>query len=405
MRLLRSPKAEGGVGPSPLDPTSPPGSGPGAGNETTPADGDVPPLHTRAAGLWLAAALAPALLSSNPWHLLVVATAAAVSYGAWSRRGGAPGWGLFLRFGLLLIAFTVLLQPLASSAGETVIATLPALRLGPLVLGGPVTLESLAYGAARGLALAAVLLTFAAFSAAVDPYRLVRSTPRFLHRSAVVLSIALAFVPRTLTAQREIREAMALRGHRFRGLRDLVPLFVALVAGGLERSIDLAEAMEARGFGAVTEDRRPAAGRALDAALALGLALAVGGVYARTAWPQSPLAGGLGAAAIALGALAVAAALMAIGRGVRATRYRPERWSRRDALVAAAAAIALAAFAAAWRWRGSEMFFYPYPRLEAPALSPWLAAALALLAAPAVAAFVDRGAGEPTARARGGPSR
>jgi energy-coupling factor transport system permease protein len=354
------------------------------------------PLHTRAAGLWLVAALAPALVSGNPWHLMLVAAAAAVSYGVWSRRAAATGWGAFLRLGLILVAFTVLLQPLASSAGETVVATLPAWRLGPLVLGGPVTLESLVYGATRGLALAAVLLVLATFSAAVDPYRLVRATPRFLHRSAVALSIALTFVPQTLAAQREIREAMALRGHRFRGLRDLVPLFVALVAGGLERSIDLAEAMEARGFGAAGAaagrgGRRIFTSRALEAAIAGGLAFAVAGAYGRSVWPGSPLAGRLGAAAIAVGVLLVVSALAAVGRRVRATRYRPERWTRRDTLVAAASAVALAAFAAAWIWRRGELVFYPYPRLEAPGLSLWLAIALALLAVPAAAAWIEDG--------------
>lgn len=377
------------------------------------------PLHTRAAAVWLAAAAAPALASGNPWHLSVVSAAGALGYWSWSRRGGGAdgaGWGAFLRFGLVLVAFTVLLQPLASSAGETVIGRLPALELGPIVLGGAVTLESVVYGATRGLALGAVLLVVAAFSAAVDPYRLVRSIPRFLHRSAVVVSIALTFVPQTLAAQREIREAMALRGHRFRGLADLVPLFVALVAGGLERSIDLAEAMEARGFGGAglhgkathgkaargTAVRATAAGkrspspspRALDAAIAGGLALAVAGVYGRSAWPVSPLAGTLGAAAIALGALLVVGALAAVGRSVRATRYRPERWSRRDTLVAAASLVSLAAFVAAWIWRRGELVFYPYPRLAAPQLSPWLAAALALLAVPAAAAWMSPGGGE-----------
>jgi energy-coupling factor transport system permease protein len=157
--------------------------------------------------------------------------------------------------------------------------------------------------------------------------------------------------------------------------------------------------MEARGFGAAGS---AAAGgragrwgpRALEAAIAGGLALAVAGVYGRAAWPGSPLAGGLGAAAIALGVLSVAGALFAVGRGVRATRWRPERWRRRDTLVAAASAVALAAFAAAWLWRRGELIFYPYPRLEAPGLSPWLAAALALLAVPAAAAWMDTGEGE-----------
>jgi hypothetical protein len=144
--------------------------------------------------------------------------------------------------------------------------------------------------------------------------------------------------------------------------------------------------------------RRPGP-RTLEAVIAGGLALAVVGAYGRSAWPGAPLAGRLGAAAIVLGVLLVAGALAAVGRSVRATRYRPERWARRDTVVAAASAVALAAFAAAWIWRRGELLFYPYPRLEVPALSTWLAAALALLAVPAAAVWMDAG-GVPSA---GGP--
>lgn len=327
----------------------------------------------------------------------MVTAATAAAYAAW-RRAGGPGWGTFLRLGLLLVALAVLLQPLVSSAGETLLFELPSWGVGSVRIGGPVTLESVAFGVIRGLALTAVLLTFAAFSAAVDPYRLVRSIPRFLYRSGIALSIALTFIPQTLTAQREIRQAMALRGRRFRGLRDLVRLFVALLAGGLERSIDLAEAMEARGFGGEDAGGVEAAdggtGRAQNVAIAAGLAAIAGGLYATSAASGVAAPGGatprtvavLGWLLIGGGALAVAAALYSVARGVRRTRYRPQRWRRADGWVTVASLTALAAFAAAWTWRRHELTFYPFPRWQTPALTPWLAAALALLAAPAAAA-------------------
>lgn len=342
-------------------------------------------MHTRAGVLWLTAVLAPALLVSNPLYLLQVTAAAAAVYAGVRGRGpAARGWGAFLRFGLVLVGFAVVVQPLLVSTGDTLLATLPALRLGALELGGRVTLESLVYGAGHGLALAAVLLAFATFNVAVDPYQLVRSVPRFLYRSGIVLSIALGFVPQTLVAQREIREAQALRGHRFRGVRDLVPLLVALLAEGLERSIDLAEAMEARGFGAGEDE--PAAARGLRAALAAGLGLALAGAALATAAPRP--GGGLrtaGTGLAAAGVVTLVLTLAAVARRVRRSRYRTERWRRRDTLVAATALASLAGLAAAW-WGGAELFYYPYPRLTVPPLSPWVAAALALLAAPALIA-------------------
>ena len=209
--------------------------------------------------MWLAAALAPPLLTRNPFYLAGALAAVGVVYGVVARgREAVAGWGAFLRLGLVLVAFSALVQPLLVHVGATTLFTLPSWSwhldafgrtLGTVELGGRVTLESVVYGIGRGLALLAVLLAFATFNARVDPYHLLRGIPRFLYQSGIVLSIALAFVPQMLAAQREIREAQALRGHRFRGLRDLVPLLVALLAEGLERSIDLAESMEARGFG------------------------------------------------------------------------------------------------------------------------------------------------------------
>ena len=360
------------------------------------------PLHTGAWVAWLAAALAPPLASRNPLYLGVALAAVGVTYGMVARgRAAAEGWGAFLRLGLVLVAFSALLQPLLVQAGETTLATLPAWSwhvhafgraLGTVELGGRITLESVVYGVVRGLALLAVLLAFATFNARVDPYHLLRGVPRFLYRSGIVLSIALAFVPQMLAAQREIREAQALRGHRFRGLRDLVPLFVALLAEGLERSIDLAESMEARGFGHTAprpEGRRSGrpGGRAVPIALAAALALLLAGACARTFRPDSPA----GWTALAAGALVLAAALAAVARGVRRSRFRREPWRRRDTVVAACSAAVLLAFAAAWALDRQALFYYPYPRLTAPPFAPGLAAALALLTAPALAGRRRRG--------------
>jgi len=216
-------------------------------------------FHPKAWGLWLLAALAAAVLTQNPFYLLVVILAAGVNYRSLGRESlTAQHWGTFLRIGLALVLFSLFFNLLTANAGDTPLFTLPALRWtitspdqqsAVVQIGGTVTLEGLVYSLTNALGLMAVLTVFATFNTLVDHYQLLRSTPRFLYQSAIVASIAVTFVPQMVVAQREIREAQALRGHRFQGIRDLPPLFIALLTEGLERSITLAESMDARGFG------------------------------------------------------------------------------------------------------------------------------------------------------------
>ena len=74
--------------------------------------------------------------------------------------------------------------------------------------------------------------------------------PRAFYDLGVVVLIALTYVPQTMQQWQRIREAQAIRGHRWRGVRDWQPLVIPLFIGGLERAMALAEAMVARGYGA-----------------------------------------------------------------------------------------------------------------------------------------------------------
>ena len=124
--------------------------------------------------------------------------------------------------------------------GDTVLLHLPDWL--PL-LGGPVTLESLAYGATNGLTLTVIFGGFAVLNRVTPVRDLVQFAPRAFHEAGVVLSIAFTFIPQTTRSLARIREAQAVRGHRARGLRDWLPIVVPLLVSGLERSVGLAEAM------------------------------------------------------------------------------------------------------------------------------------------------------------------
>ncbi len=355
--------------------------------------------HPKTWGLWLLAALMPAVLTKNPVYLLISILAVGANYLSLGRESpSAQGWATFLRLGLILVLFSTIFNLLFISAGNTLLFTLPELRWRMTTLsqqpvliqiGGPVTLESLVYGLVTGLPLMGVLVTFATFNTLVDHYQLLRSTPRFLYQTAIVASIGITFVPHMVVAQREIREAQALRGHRFRAIRDLPPLFIALLAEGLERSITLAESMDARGFGgrpapspAETSDRlAPHSDLLLKSVIALALLILASGAFALSYFPNRVVGG----TTMLIGGGMLVAALWMVGQNVQRSRYRRDLWRRRDTLVSSAAACAGLVILATWVTNRAAFIFYPYPRLNWPGFDPGIALSLVLLAMPALA--------------------
>jgi energy-coupling factor transport system permease protein len=352
--------------------------------------------HTRTWLLWFGTAGLAALLTRNPLYLALLALAAravdaavvafeeARAPGAIDTRRG--GWAGFLRLGLIMAGVSALFNGLGSHVGATVLARLPG--EWPII-GGPLTLEGFAYGALAGCSLVVVLLVAATFNTGADTYALLRAIPAFLSQVGLVTAIGLAYVPQTITRAREIREAQILRGHRFRGPRSLAPLATPLLAGGLERAIQLAESMEARGFSAgeappaARRDRQPAVARAL---LTGGTALVALGAFAMLYFRQAPAGG---AAALALGLALIGAALYRLGRMTRHTRYRREVLRRRDSRACAALALALALIGGAWVARAGAWNYSPYPALGWPDFDLVIGVALALLAAPAAPLLWD----------------
>ena len=229
---------------------------------------------------WLAAAALPALSTRNPLYLSLTLIAVGITYAALGRRNpSARSWSAFIRFGALLWLLTIPFSMLTSHYGTIVLFYLP--RSWPII-GGAITLEALLYSLTGGLALVALLLVFAAFNVAVDQARLLRMTPGFMYQAGVVTGIAVAFVPQMVATWQSIREAQQVRGHRFRGIRDLLPLILPLLVTALERAMQLAESMEARGFGGQVLQATPRQRLAhqlalLDGLLLVGLGLAVNG--------------------------------------------------------------------------------------------------------------------------------
>ncbi len=96
--------------------------------------------------------------------------------------------------------------------------------------------------------LAAVSLAFAAYALWLDHDRLVQAAG-FARRSVLAVALATRLIPALERDAAGLVEALRGRGVEPEGLRGRARLVSPLLAGSLERSLNLAEAMEARGFG------------------------------------------------------------------------------------------------------------------------------------------------------------
>jgi energy-coupling factor transport system permease protein len=263
------------------------------------------------------------------------------------------------RFAVVVIPLSALFSAATVHIGDTVLLRFPH---SLPVLGGAITLEAFAFGILNGLVLTGILTAFATLMWALPVHRLIRLIPRAFYPVAVVISIGVTYVPVTLGQFQQIREAQALRGHRVRGLRDWLPLFMPLLVGGLERALQLAEAMTARGFASAGEARQDTATRA---ALVLGLVALLSGWLLRLVWGQEMP----GLVLMLLGGVGILGTLWIVGRRVPRTIYRPETWMWRDGAVVLGAAVALWAFALPGLDRTSLVYF-AYPALSLPDFDP-----------------------------------
>ena len=223
----------------------------------------------------LAAAGIAALLTDELWAVAAITIVLLVV----CLRAPAERRGVYL-FGALTSALGVfLLSPFLWSAPDGTVLwegpTVPV--LGPL----DVTTTELAEAALNALRLAALGLAFAAYALLLDHDRLVSAAGR-ARRSALAVALATRLVPSLERDASGLAESVRGRGVQLEGARGYATLLSPLVAGSLERATNLAEAMEARGFGrpgATRAPRPPWSGRDRLALVAAALLVGVAALW------------------------------------------------------------------------------------------------------------------------------
>lgn len=152
-----------------------------------------------------------------------------------------------LKFLLPTVLAVALINPAFSHAGVTILAYLPS--------GNPLTLESIVYGTAAAVMLAAVILWFSCFNVVMTTDKFVYLFGRVIPAMSLVLSMAFRFVPRFAAQFREVSEAQRCigrdlsEGSAVERIKKAVSIVSIMVTWSLENAAQTADSMKSRGYG------------------------------------------------------------------------------------------------------------------------------------------------------------
>ncbi|MER7987267.1 energy-coupling factor transporter transmembrane component T [Streptomyces noursei] len=361
-------------------------------------------LHAGAWWVWALGLATAASRTTNP--LLLALLVGVAGYVVAARRTEAPwarSYGAFVKLGLVVLGIRLVFAFVLGSPipGTHTLVTLPELPLPDWAkgvrVGGRVTAEGMVFALYDGLKLATLLICVGAANALASPARLLKSLPGALYEAGVAVVVAMTFAPNLVADVQRLRTARRLRGRPDRGVKALLQVGMPVLEGALERSVALAAAMDARGYGRTAQV--PMAVRRLTTVLTLGGLL---GVCAGSYGLLGDTGAGYGLPLLAVGLAAALGGLWLGGRRSVRTRYRPEPWGVRAWLVSGSG-LAVAALMIAANGYAPGALHPPAVPLTAPVLPLWPALSVMVGLLPAFVAPVPAraGGGAPAGRSAG----
>jgi energy-coupling factor transporter transmembrane protein EcfT len=221
-------------------------------------------------------------INSTIYSLACVGVVAVIVF---AFRENAP-WGKSFNWTLKLSLWILFIRTLVGvligvPIPGTTIFTLPILQLPSWMpgirIGGAVTAERLSAALTEGILICAIIVIFGAAASLTSPHRLLRVLPVYIYEFGVTVVIATSALPQLITSVSRIRQAQLLRGQSLKGFKSWKRIAIPLLEESLARSLDLAAAMDARGYG-VSRKRskyRPIKWRSLDSIVVASAILAV----------------------------------------------------------------------------------------------------------------------------------
>jgi len=201
-------------------------------------------------------ALALAIARANS-PLFAIAAVGVMSVIVFTQRDDAP-WGrsfnATLKLSLWIITIRAIIGVLIGvPIPGTTLFTIPTVPLPSWMpgirIGGAVTLERLSSSISEGIIICTILVVFGAAASLTSPHRLLRVLPVYVYEFGISVVIATSVLPQLVSALSRIRMAQRLRGQKTQGVRAFKRIALPLLEESLARSLDLAAAMDSRGYG------------------------------------------------------------------------------------------------------------------------------------------------------------
>ena len=150
-----------------------------------------------------------------------------------------------IRFCFILFCLITAFNPFISHNGVTILLYFN---------DNPVTLEAYLYGAGIGLMVSTVFLWCKALSTVFTSDRTVYLFGKATPKTALVLTVALRYIPALKKQSKRISEAQKLNGLTasdgyFDRIKAYLQMFSSLIGWSLENAVETANAMRAKGYG------------------------------------------------------------------------------------------------------------------------------------------------------------
>lgn len=201
---------------------------------------------------WVTSIFVIALIINNPVYLLLIflATLPVVMAARIWRE-----WASVMKYAFFLCLAIIIINALVSSHGSHVLWRAP-FQVPPV--GTPVlTVEAVLFGAGMSLRLLAVLSAFAVLTFTTHPDDLMLSMikVKLPYKSVLVTSLTTRFIPTLIDDVERISDVQRSRGleldrgNLFQRIKSRMAVIIPLLSNSLDRTVQVAEAMESRAFG------------------------------------------------------------------------------------------------------------------------------------------------------------
>jgi energy-coupling factor transport system permease protein len=205
---------------------------------------------------WVVSVFVLALVLDHPLYLLLLLLSTlplVITAGVWKE------WTSFMKLAVFICLAIIVINVLVSYKGEHVLAEAP---FSIPVMGTPtITLEAIIFGVAMSIRLMAIISAFAILTLTINPDDLMVSLIRMKlpYKSVLVTALSTRFVPTLFDDVERITDVQRSRGLELdsgrlpQRIKRSMSVIIPLLSNSLDRTVQVAEAMESRAFGSSTK--------------------------------------------------------------------------------------------------------------------------------------------------------